>query len=201
VGLGAKHAGFRFPVQYVSRPANDTGRGYLGRVEAGSVQVGDSVTVLPSGRATTVRAIATFEGTRDQARLHDTVTIALADEVDIARGDILVKAAEAPEAVKELDATLCWLDERPLDVRRTYILRHATREVRARVTRLDHLWNVSTQSREPAPSALAMNDIGQATVSLASPIVADRYADIPATGSFILIDEATNGTVAAGLIR
>ena len=201
VGLGAKHAGFRFPVQYVSRPANDTGRGYLGRVEAGSVQVGDSVTVLPSGRATTVRAIATFEGTRDQARLHDTVTIALADEVDIARGDILVRAAEAPEAVKELDATLCWLDERPLDVRRTYILRHATREVRARVTRLDHLWNVSTQSREPAPSALAMNDIGQATVSLASPIVADRYADIPATGSFILIDEATNGTVAAGLIR
>ena len=79
--------------------------------------------------------------------------------------------------------------------------RHATREVRARVTRLDHLWNVSTQSREPAPAALAMNDIGQATVALASPIVADRYDDIPATGSFILIDEATNGTVAAGLIR
>jgi len=201
VGLGAKHAGFRFPVQYVSRPANDTGRGYLGRVEAGSVQVGDSVTVLPSGRATTVRAIATFEGTRDQARLHDTVTIALADEVDIARGDILVRAAEAPEAVKELDATLCWLDERPLDVRRTYIMRQATREVRARVTRLDHLWNVSTQSREAAPQALAMNDIGQASVTLASPVVADKYDDAPATGSFILIDEATNGTVAAGMIR
>jgi sulfate adenylyltransferase subunit 1 len=201
VGLGGAHAGLRFPVQYVSRPSNGAGRGYLGRVEAGSVRVGDRVTVLPSGRTTTVRAISTYEGPQDVARLHDTVTIALADEVDIARGDIVVKAAEAPEPVKQIDATVCWLDERPLDVRRTYILRHATREVRARVTRLDHLWNVSTQSREPAPAALAMNDIGQATVALASPIVADRYDEIPATGSFILVDEATNGTVAAGLIR
>ena len=201
VGLSATHAGFRFPVQYVSRPSGDAGRGYLGRVEAGSIRVGDRVAVLPSGRSTSVRSIATFEGTHDVARLHDTVTIGLADEVDVTRGDIIVKAGEAPEAVRQIDATVCWLDERPLDVRRTYILRHATREVRARVTRLDHLWNVSTQSREPAPAALAMNDIGQATVALASAIVADRYENIAATGSFILIDEATNGTVAAGLIR
>jgi sulfate adenylyltransferase subunit 1 len=135
------------------------------------------------------------------ARLHDTVTIALADEVDIARGDIVVKAAEAPQPVKQFDATVCWLDESPLDVRRTYILRHATREVRARVTRLDHLWNVSTQSTEPVAVAVGMNDIGQATIALASPIVADRYEENLATGSFILVDEATNGTVAAGLIR
>jgi sulfate adenylyltransferase subunit 1 len=200
-GIGATHAGFRFPVQYVSRPSGDAGRGYLGRVEAGSIHVGDRVMVLPSGRTTTVRAIATLKGTHEQARLHDTVTIALADEVDITRGDIIVNAAQAPRTTKQVEATVCWLDERPLDVRRTYILRHATRDVRARVTRLDHLWNVSTQSQEPAPAALAMNDIGDLTVALASPIVADRYDEIAATGSFILIDEATNGTVAAGLIR
>jgi sulfate adenylyltransferase subunit 1 len=199
--IRAAQAGFRFPVQFVSRPSGDAGRAYLGRVEAGSVRVGDCVTVLPSGRASTVRSITTFEGARDQASLHDTVTIALADEVDIARGDIIARAADAPQVAKQVEATICWLDERPLDVRRTYILRHATREVRARVTHLDHLWNVSTQSREPAPGALAMNDIGQATVALASPIVAERYDAIAATGSFILVDEATNGTVAAGLIR
>lgn len=201
VGLAATRAGFRFPVQYVSRPTGDSGRGYQGRVEAGSIAVGDTVAVLPSGRTTTVSEIATFDGTREHANLHDTVTLALADEVDIARGDILVKAADVPEVASRIEATLCWLAERPLDVRRTYILRQATREVRARVTHLDHLWNVSTQAQEPAPPALAMNDIGQATVTLASPIVADRYDDIAATGSFILIDEATNGTVAAGLIR
>jgi sulfate adenylyltransferase subunit 1 len=195
----ATHAGFRFPVQYVSRPSDDGGRGYMGRVEAGSIRVGDRVTVLPSGRSTTVRAISTFEGAREVARLHDTVTIALADEVDVTRGDIFVEAGGAPDAVRQIDATVCWLDERPLDVRRTYILRHATREVRARVTRLTHRWNVSTQSREPAPDALAMNDIGDATVALASPIVADRYADIAATGSFILVDEATNGTASMEL--
>ena len=129
------------------------------------------------------------------------MTVTLADEVDIARGDMLAKATERAEVAKQVEATLCWLDERPLDARRTYIMRQATREVRARVTRLDHLWNVSTQSREAAPQALAMNDIGQASVTLASPVVADKYDDAPATGSFILIDEATNGTVAAGMIR
>jgi len=201
VGVGTVRAGFRFPVQYVSRASGDAGRGYMGRVESGSVRVGDRVIVLPSGRTTTVRSIATFDGSRDEAHAHDTVTVTLADEVDIARGDMLAKATERAEVAKQVEATLCWLDERPLDVRRTYIMRQATREVRARVTRLDHLWNVSTQAREPAPHALAMNDIGQASVTLASPVVADKYDDAPATGSFILIDEATNGTVAAGMIR
>jgi sulfate adenylyltransferase subunit 1 len=201
VGVDTTRAGFRFPVQCVSRPSGDAGRGYMGRVESGSVRVGDRVVVLPSGRTTTVRSIATFDGSRDEAHAHDTVTVVLADEVDIARGDMLAKATESVEVSKQFEATVCWLGERPLDVRRTYIMRQATREVRARVTRLDHLWNVSTQSQEPAPEALAMNDIGQASVTLASTVVADRYDQAPATGSFILIDEATNGTVAAGMIR
>jgi sulfate adenylyltransferase subunit 1 len=201
VTRGSSHASFRFPVQFVSRPAGDVRRGYLGRVEAGSIAVGDCVTVLPSGRTTEIRAIHTFDGPLARAQLHDAVTLTLADEIDVSRGDMIVAAEAAPEAVRTIDATLCWLDERPLDRRRTYVLRHTTREVRARVDRLDELWNVTTQASQPAPHALAMNDIGQATLSLAQPIVADRYERDPATGSFILIDEATNATVAAGLIR
>jgi sulfate adenylyltransferase subunit 1 len=196
-----RHVAFRFPVQYVSRPSGNGARGYLGRVEAGSVRVGDPVTVLPSGRTTTVRKIGTYDGARERAQLHDTVTLSLADEVDIVRGDMIVEARDMPEVANEVEATVCWLDARPLDVRRTYIFRQATREVRARVTHWHYLWNVTTQSREPVPLVVAMNDIGQATVALASPIVADRYEDNRATGSFVLIDEATNGTVAAGMIR
>ena len=195
-----RHAALRFPVQFVSRPSGDGTRGYLGRVEAGSVRVGDRVTVLPSGRTTTVREIATYEGAREQAQVHDTITLGLADEVDITRGDMIVKASDVAGVAKEIEATLCWLDARPLDVRRTYVFRQATREVRARVT-VRHLWNVTTQSTEPVAVAVGMNDIGQATIALASPIVADRYEENLATGSFVLIDEATNGTVAAGMIR
>ena len=201
IGSRTTRASFRFPVQFVARPTDDTARGYLGRVEAGAIAVGDAVTVLPSGRTTKIREIRSYDSTLPRAQLHDAVTLTLADEIDVSRGDMIVSAANAPEASRSLSATLCWFDERALDRRRTYLLRHTTREVRARIDRLDHLWNVSTQEEEPAPDALAMNDIGQATILLAQPIVADRYDDNHATGSFILIDEATNGTVAAGLIR
>ena len=201
IGSRATRASFRFPVQFVARPSDDNARGYLGRVEAGAIAVGDAVAVLPSGRTTKIRAIRSYDAALPRAQLHDAVTLTLADEIDVSRGDMIVSAAGAPEASGALSATLCWFDERALDRRRTYLLRHTTREVRARIDRLDHLWNVSTQEEEPAPEALAMNDIGQATILLAQPIVADRYDDNHATGSFILIDEATNGTVAAGLIR
>ncbi|MEO8753808.1 MAG: GTP-binding protein [Casimicrobiaceae bacterium] len=201
IGSKSTRASFRFPVQYVARPGDTIGRGYLGRVEAGAIAVGDAVTVLPSGRTTKIREIRNYECALPRAQLHDAVTLTLADEIDVSRGDMIVSAADAPVAARSVSATLCWFDERALDRRRTYILRHTTREVRARIETLDHLWNVSTQEEEPAPDALAMNDIGQATLLLAQPIVADRYHDNHATGSFILIDEVTNGTVAAGLIR
>jgi len=201
IGSRTTRASFRFPVQFVARPTDNTARGYLGRVEAGSISVGDAVTVLPSGRTTKIREIRSYDASLPRAQLHDAVTLTLTEEIDVSRGDMIVSAATAPEATRSLSATLCWFDERALDRRRTYLLRHTTREVRARIDRLDHLWNVSTQEEEPAPEALAMNDIGQATILLAQPIVADRYDDNHATGSFILIDEATNGTVAAGMIR
>jgi sulfate adenylyltransferase subunit 1 len=194
-------AAFRFPVQCVARPTETAARGYMGRVEAGSLAVGDAVTVLPSGRTTRVREIRTWDGGRTRARLHDAVTLVFADEIDVSRGDMIAGADDAPAVARSLDATVCWLGDTPLDPRRAYLLRHTTREVRAKVARIDHLWNVSTQQAQAAPATLAMNDIGRLSLALAQPVFADRYGDNAATGSFILIDETTNGTVAAGLIQ
>ncbi len=192
----AGHAVFRFPVQYVLRPTGNGRRGYAGRVESGTIAVGDRVVVLPSGRTTAIAAIHTRRAAV-AGRSARRQSLALADEIDVSRGDMLAGAVGVPAVAKQVDATLCWLDERPLDVRRTYVLRHTTREVRARVERIDHLWNVGTQAREPAPASLAMNDIAGASLALAQPIAADRYDEHASTGSFILIDEATHATVAA----
>ena len=113
---------------------------------------------------------------------------------------MIVRRDESPSVSRTLEATVCWLNETPLDPSRMYLLRHTTREVRARVNRIDHLWNVTTQRHEPAPLALRMNDIGRIGLALSQPVFTDRYADNHATGSFIVIDEATNNTVAAGMV-
>jgi sulfate adenylyltransferase subunit 1 len=194
-------APFRFPIQYVARPTAQLPRGYMGRIESGSVAVGDAVTVLPSGVSTQVLEIRGYDGTRKRAGLHAAVTLVLADAIDISRGDMLVHRNASPASRRDLDATLCWLSEMPLDSRRNYYLRHTTREVRARIDGIDHLWDIATQARQPAPDTLRMNDIGRVELTLAQPVFADRYADNRATGSFVLIDEATNNTVAAGLIQ
>jgi sulfate adenylyltransferase subunit 1 len=194
-------APFRFPVQFVARPTPAEPRGYMGRVESDSIAMGDTVTVLPSGQVSRIREIRSFEGVKPVAGLHAAITIVLEDAIDISRGDMIVRASALPAVTSDVDATLCWLSETPLDVRRKYTVRHTTREVRTQVTRIEHLWNVSTQEQEPAPSTLRMNDIGRVALKLAQPVFADRYADNRATGSFILIDEATHNTVAAGLIQ
>jgi sulfate adenylyltransferase subunit 1 len=194
-------APFRFPIQYVARPTATLPRGYMGRIESGSITVGDAVTVLPSGVSSRVREIRGYDGTRKRAGLHAAVTLVLADAIDISRGDMLVHRNASPASRRDLDATLCWLSETPLDSRRNYFLRHTTREVRARIDGIEHLWDVATQARQPAPDTLRMNDIGRVELTLAQPVFADRYADNRATGSFVLIDETTNNTVAAGLIQ
>jgi sulfate adenylyltransferase subunit 1 len=194
-------APFRFPVQYVVRPAAGRARRYLGRIESGAIAVGDAVTVLPGGQTTRVEAIRTFDRVRGEAGLHDSVSIELEDEIDVSRGDLIVRAHAAPAPSRTLDADIAWLGTAPLDPRRTYALRHTTREVRARIARVADRWNVETQEREPASAQLEMNDIGRVSLTLAQPVYADRYDQNRATGSFILIDEATNDTVAAGMIR
>ena len=193
-------APFRFPVQYVARATATLRRGYMGRVESGSIAVGDAVTVLPSGVSSRVREIRGYD-TKKRAGLHAAVTLVLDDAIDISRGDMFVHGNASPVTKRDLDATLCWLSETPLDPRRSYLLRHTTREVRARISAIDHLWDIATQARQPSPDTLRMNDIGRAELALAQPVFVDRYADNRATGSFILIDEATNNTVAAGLIQ
>jgi len=194
-------APFRFPVQYVARPAAAQPRGYMGRIESGSIGVGDEVKVLPSGWITRVRDLRTLAGSQPIAGLHAPVTLVLAEDLDVSRGDLIVRADDALAARRHANASVCWLGDEALDPGRRYLLRHTTREVRARVDRIDHRWNVSTQKRESAPAALAMNDIGEIALSLAQPVFADRYADNRATGSFILIDEASNNTVAAGMFQ
>jgi sulfate adenylyltransferase subunit 1 len=147
-----------------------------------------------------VREIRGYD-TKKRAGLHAAVTLVLDDAIDISRGDMLVHGNASPVTKRDLDATLCWLSEEPLDPRRSYLLRHTTREVRARIDRIDHLWDVARQARQPTPDTLRMNDIGRVDLALAQPVFVDRYADNRATGSFILIDEVTNNTVAAGLIQ
>jgi len=201
VSNALENAAFRFPVQCVARGNGAHRRRYMGRIESGSIAIGDAVSVLPTAVPTQVSAIRTFAGTQGSAGLHAAVTLELADEIDISRGDMLARLDATPAIVRTVEADVCWLDERPLDPARKYLLRHTTREVRARIDRIDHLWNVTTQQREPAPATLQLNDIGHVAMTLAQPVFADRYADNRATGSFIVIDEATNNTVAAGMIR
>ncbi|HRP76236.1 MAG TPA: sulfate adenylyltransferase subunit CysN [Rhodocyclaceae bacterium] len=197
---------FRFPVQYVCRPQDSSNpelhdfRGFMGRVESGAVAVGDAVTVLPSGRGSTVKAIRIGEAGHPHALHEQSVTLLLSDEIDVSRGDMIVKSHEQPRTLRELDATLCWLSEQPLSPARTYVLRHTTREVRARVAAIEYRLDLDTLEHESV-QALQMNDIARLTLKLAQPVFADSYADNRATGAFILIDASTNNTVGAGMIR
>ena len=196
---------FRFPVQYVCRPRASADpdlhdyRGFMGRVESGEIAVGETVAVLPSGRQSQVRAIQVGGVDRPQAIHEESVTLLLADAIDCSRGDLIVKAGEAPAPVQALDAFLCWLSETPLSPARRYLLRHTTREVQAKVARIDYRLDLNTLEQEAA-TTLDMNDIARLRLKLAAPIFPDPYGDNRATGAFILIDESTNNTVGAGMI-
>jgi sulfate adenylyltransferase subunit 1 len=196
----------RFPVQGVlratgrktDRPWVDF-RGYAGRIESGSVSVGDRVTVLPSGATTTVRAIHTLDGEPLSAAAPQSVALLLADPLDVSRGDLIVHPDDAPAVSAHLAATVCWLHATPLDPRRKYLLRHGARLVRALVSEVEHRIDINTLNPRSADT-LRVNDIGRIRLRLQQPIAFDAYRDNRTTGSFILIDETTNDTVAGGLI-
>jgi len=193
----------RFPVQWVCRPQTDAHRDYrglAGRVESGEVAVGDEVEVLPSGRTARVRSIRLGEARLYRAGSEQSVLLELDQPVDVSRGDLLVHAGAGPAPTRSLEAVVCWLSERPLSRSRRYLVRHTTRETLAQVTEI--VWSLDLEAAAPAPAeGLAMNDLGRIRLKLAQPLVADRYADNRDTGCFVIVDESTNDTVAAGMIQ
>jgi sulfate adenylyltransferase subunit 1 len=197
----------RFPVQWVARQdgaSADDFRGYMGRVEAGEVRVGDAIVVLPANRdATVAEIIAPVPGGTaavTRAFAGQTVTIRLSEDVDVSRGDTFV-ATQAPQPAKKLEADLCWFDEEPLSPQRKYLLKQTTSTVFARIGAVKEVLDVHTLAHTSDRHNLTMNDIGRVALMLQKPLVCDTYDTHPATGAFVLIDEATHHTVAAGMIR
>ncbi len=201
-GRSAAHGRLFFPVQWVARPG-DSGvqdaRGYCGRIESGSVRVGDEILVLPSGRRSRVREIRTFDGGLREAQAPQSVTLVLEDQIDVSRGDVIAAAADAPATARQFDATLCWFDDRPLVPGGRYLLKHGTRTLRATLGAPQHRIDIDTLARVPA-GALGLNDIGRVPVRTAQPLAFESYRTNSQAGGFIVIDESDNGTVAAGLI-
>ncbi|MEM0996746.1 MAG: GTP-binding protein [Bacteroidota bacterium] len=193
----------RFPVQWVIRPqsaAHPDYRGYAGRIAAGSLSVGEPVVVLPSGRRSTVTRIQTLTEELETAPAGRSVTVHLADQVDVSRGDMLVPSAQVPTATRNLRADICWMDHRNLNSGRILLLQHGTRRIKAKVTDLDYKLNVHTLDQVSADGEFKLNDIGGVRLRLGAALHPDRYADSRATGAFILIDPHLNQTVAAGMI-
>ncbi len=198
-GARGNNIDFRFPVQYVIRP-NQRFRGYAGTAASGSVSVGDEVVVLPSGLATRIKSIETSDGQQQQAAEREAVVLTITDEIDISRGDMIVRRRNLPTVARGLDAYLCWMDGTALTVGRPYVLAHTTRRVQAVVNSVDYRVDVDTLHRDSA-ATLGMNDIGRVELTTADPLFFDSYRLNSATGCFILIDPQTNATVAAGMIR
>jgi sulfate adenylyltransferase subunit 1 len=193
----------RFPVQWVIRPMSDDHhdyRGYAGSVAGGVWQAGDEVVVLPSGLRSRVEAIETADGPLDEAVSPQSVTIRLADDVDVSRGNLLADPGQPPTVARELDARVCWMSERPLEPRAKLAVKHTTRSVRAIVDELVSVIDIHALEDQAAPAALQLNDIGVVRLRLSEPLAVDPYDENRETGAFILIDEATNDTVGAGMI-
>jgi sulfate adenylyltransferase large subunit len=190
----------RFPVQYVIRDRASDYRGYAGQLGGGVLSPGDEVLVLPSEQVTTVASIDTFEGPIDSAFAPMSVTVRLADDLDVSRGDLICRPGDRPALARDLVADVCWMADAPLRPGGRYAIKHATHTARAIVEAIDDRVEVVSLGREPAPGELALNDIGRVRLRTSKPLAFDPYARNRATGSFILIDEATNDTVGAGMI-
>ena len=197
------NADFYFPVQLVVRQDADKAddfRGYQGRIERGSVQLGQTIRIEPNGLTAKVTEIITPKGEVTQAVAGEVITLRLDRDIDISRGDLFVDESSPLTPQKQLEATICWFDERPLNTARKYLLKHGTQTVFAKISEIESVLNVHTFEQESGATALKMNDIARVRLSLQKPIVATTYEENIAGGAFILVDEATYNTVAAGMI-
>jgi len=193
----------RFPVQYVIRPQSDAFhdyRGYAGTVASGVLRTGDEVQVLPSGLTTTIAGIDGPRGPVDEAFAPMSVTVRLADDLDVSRGDLICRPGNVPQATQDLDALVCWMTDEPLRPRQRLVVKHTTRTVRAVVKELTYRLDVNTLHRDLEAGDLGLNDIGRVKLRTTQPLFVDDYDRNRVTGRFILVDESTNATVGAGML-
>jgi bifunctional enzyme CysN/CysC len=194
----------RFPVQWVVRPQSDEYpdyRGYAGKVAAGIFRPGDPVVALPAGLQSRISSIDVLEGTVDEAFPPMSVTIRLEDDIDVSRGTMLARPNNRPHVGQDLDAMVCWMSERPASPRGMYAIKHTTRSARAMITDVVYRLDVNSTHRDESATSLTANDIGRITLRSTEPLCYDAYRQSRTTGSFILIDEATDETVAAGMLH
>ena len=197
------HIDCRFPVQYVIRPHSDKYhdyRGYAGRIASGVWKKGDEVTVMPSGFSSKVKSIDTFEGEVEEAFAPMSVSITLEDEIDISRGDMLVRTHNQPKSGQDIDVMVCWFNEKRMVPNGKYAIRHTTNDARCMIKNINYKVDINTLHRLEDDKSIGMNDIARVTLRTTKPLFYDRYKRNRITGSIILIDEATNETVAAGMI-
>lgn len=200
----AEQQAAHFPVQRVARQdgsSSDDFRGYQGRLEAGRLNVGDSIKVLPGGQTAKIAEIHNPNGKTQSARAGEVLTLTLDTDLDISRGNAIVAADSPVVPSQQFQAALCWFDDIPLNTRRKYLLKHSTQTTAVKISEIAYVWDVNTLSRVQSATELKLNDIGSVSLTTQQPLNASTYAENPATGAFILIDEATNHTVAAGMIR
>ena len=193
----------RFPVQYVIRPHSEEFhdyRGYAGRVISGEFKVGEEVTVLPSQQKSTIKQVVTFDGDLEMAETNSSVTLLLEDEVDITRGNMLVKTANQPQIDKEITADICWMDTQPLVQGGKYLIEHSHNLIKAIVREVDYIVHTSTLNKDTETKTIKLNDIARVKIKTAQPLFFDPYEQNQANGSFILINEQTKNTAAAGII-
>jgi sulfate adenylyltransferase subunit 1 len=193
----------RFPVQWVIRPQSEKYpdfRGFAGQVASGVFKVGDAVKVFPSGLSSKIKSIETFDGKQQEARSTEAVVLTLENEIDISRGDLIAGGANEPFAAQEFEATICWFGEKPLQVGGKYAIKHTTREVRAIVKEIVHKININTLQVLADDKTIAANDIGKIRLKTMAPLFVDPYEQNRTTGNFIVVDEATNATVGAGMV-
>ena len=203
IGTDRNLIDFRFPVQLVSRPQTDDlhdFRGYMGRIESGAVAVGDDIVVLPSGLRSKVKEIVTYGGNLDHAFAPQSITLTLEDDIDISRGDMIVRPKNVPRVESEFEAAICWMSEEPMQPRKKYLIKHTTRTVRGFIKDLRYRIDVDSLHRDVEAPTLELNEIGRCILKTQQPLYCDDYRENRATGSFIVIDELTNLTVGAGMI-